>query len=283
MTTCNTTIGTNITEDNNATDTTNTTSANIDYLGPVQAFGNVQPTWYNYAFAMTMFFFGFVPMFILYEMRNDMKNPSTSQVKSVLWVSTTFLILLYAIPGLICVILWGFNIKNPIIAELPRSNWIAYVITSYVFIPLIMDYCIITKVLRDHIIAAAAGATTAATTATTAAATRCKLSSTIYFNRFLCSLPQLIFALVVALTVPNFSSVVGISSGIITVGCQNWLIVLLLEYGYVRGGVYPSQQPNRILMNIGAFVTFLFTIWIVSSSIYEVITANYSDNFFCSG
>jgi hypothetical protein len=114
------------------------------YMGPVQAFVNPQPTWYNYCIAVTGFFYTFVVTFIMFEVRSSMKDPT--QCKTALNVSALVQVIIYLVAGIMAVMMWGWNAADPVTVEIPREGWVGLFASIAALVITALDYCIAAKI-----------------------------------------------------------------------------------------------------------------------------------------
>ena len=238
------------------------------YLGPIRPFGNPNPSWDLLAMACSIFAFTFTPIFILFEVRNDMKDPS--QCKKALHITAFIQILMYLVPGLLCVFLWGWNVSNPVTLEIPRG-WLGVLLSVVVLLAVALDFCIAAKVTNDWIAANLFPASLKEKKDKESS-----FCSKVLYHTFY-SVPTSAFSLGMVLAIPNFETLIGLLTGITIFGISSWAITLIWEIG---GRKY---QGNRWLMWIGAIIGFLLTIWVVAAALFDIVTADYTPGFFCSG
>jgi hypothetical protein len=227
-----------------------------DYLGPVQAFGNPNPTWYKYCVAMTGFFYAFAPVFILIEIRSGMKDPS--QCKKALNISASIQISLYLVAGIMGVVCWGYNVQDPITIEIPRG-WLGILLSVLVLLATVLDYCIAAKISNDWV--------------------RSKFfpdwSKSDIGSKLLYTLPTTILAIVCLLVIPEFDTLIAVLVSISIIGMNTWATTLAWEVGGRR------YKANRVLMWTLCSAGLILNVSGLAGALYEVIIADYSSNYFC--
>ena len=274
--------------------------------GPPFAFGNPNPTWDGYASALSNFIFGFAPMMVLFEVRNNMRKATTnngginneskksiSETKLVMYYSASLQFLLYMVPSLICVFRWGYNIENPVTNQLSQKSWIGYFINFYIVISTALDFVIVvvifTEWLQDHILPKkrpwqepaipSFPSTDNGTNGIEGDDNDHKTQNII--SRFLCTILHCFYSLIVVLAIPNFSTLVGIGSGLTLVGAHSWGIATLLEWN--KYALVSDSNYLRAAVWILGFLSFLCTIYVMVASLYDIVVADYSAGFFCLG
>mmetsp|Transcript_14147 Transcript_14147/g.34040 ORF Transcript_14147/g.34040 Transcript_14147/m.34040 type:complete len:457 (-) Transcript_14147:9-1379(-) len=234
-------------------------SSDYDYETALP-FGNPSPTWYDISTAIATLFYSFAPIFVLMEVRNDMKEPR--ECKRALSVSAILQVVIYIVAGVTCVALWGYDVADPITLQIPYS-WVGYLLNIFVVVAVCLDYAISAKVVNDLFRNKCFPDTWT---------THPKL-----WQQLLYTLPTAVFSLVVPLAVPNFSTLIGLLTGITIIGTQSWMISLAWEWG---GRKY---EGNKFWMRSGAILGASIMIFVIAGAMYNVITADYSPGFFCSG
>jgi len=224
------------------------------YMGPIQAFGNPQPTWYNYGVAITGFFYTFVPVFIMFEVRGSMKEPR--RLKTALNTSALIQIILYLVAGVMAVVYWGWNVSDPITIEIPRG-WLGLYVNIAVLLATILDYLIAAKIANAWF-------------------------KSIFFPnwpsdsillKLLYTLPLTIFAIASVLVIPEFDLLVGLLTSICIIGMNTWVITLAWELGGRR------FRGHRLWMWILFIIGVAYNACGLGSSLYEIVTATYSWSF----
>ena len=228
-----------------------------EYLGPVQAFGNPDPTWYNYCVAMTGFFYAFAPVNVLIEIRSSMKDPS--QCKKALNISASIQICLYLLAGVMGVVFWGYNVNDPITIEIPRG-WLGILLNVVVTLATVLDYFIAAKISNDWV--------------------RSKFfpnwSKADIGSKLVYTLPTTILAIVCVLVIPEFNTLIALLVSISLIGMNTWAITLAWELG---GRNY---KANRVLMWTLCAAGLILNAGGLAGALYDVITADYSSNHFCA-
>ena len=120
--------------------------SSTDYMGPMQAVGNPDPTWQKYAVALAGIVYAFAPVFILFEIRSSMKEPQ--QMKKALYISSFLQLSMYFVAGITAVALWGWNVIDPINQQIPKG-WVGDVINIMIVLATSLDYCIASKVTNS--------------------------------------------------------------------------------------------------------------------------------------
>jgi len=260
---------------------------------PPMAFGNPQPTWDGYAQALANFTFGFAPIMIIFEVRDDIRRNKShdnigneskkkvSQAKQVLYISVILQILLYLVPAYVCVFRWGYNIENPVTVQLSPKSWISYFINVYIIFSSVLDFLIavmiFTKWMKNKVLPKKRPWQESPDDNNS--------SSTMVQNvisQILCTLPHTFYSMVAVLVIPNFSALVGIVSGLTLVGAHTWGIALLLEWNKYEVVSSVSKLLRTTVCSFG-LVCFLYTIWIIAATVYSIIGEDFSSkNFFCS-
>jgi hypothetical protein len=224
------------------------------YLGPVEAFGNPQPTWYNYCVALTGFFYTFPVVFILFEVRSGMQDPK--QCKKALNTSAAIQVVLYLVSGLTGVAMWGWNVADPITIEIPRGSWLGLFLNIVVVLATALDYFIAAKICNEWF-------------RNTFLPTSSNKETIV--SRLIYTFPTSLFAIICVLFIPDFDTMIGLLTSITIMGMSTWVSTVAWEWGGRR-----YTKVNQFIIWIFSIIGLACNAAGLAGSIYEIVTADYS-------
>jgi len=164
---------------------------------PAQLAGAPVPlSWESISWAMSIFPYSVTPVFILVENMSEMQEPA--DIEKALYCAFSAMFIIYTVPGVVGVSLWGWNIANPVTNGLEVG---AAAITANLFL--------LWASINDYIIS----------TITLAKETQARLMPAFDITKWtpaevgrwmLLTVPYSIFAVVIATCVPSFGTLVGL-------------------------------------------------------------------------
>ena len=240
-------------------------------MGPAQPFLYPDADWWTVLKSFLPY--GFTGTFLIAETMSVAENPD--QYKKALSYSMGIMYVLYMVPALLAVLLWGRNIDFLLNTDFGQGA-LSIVIQLFVFFPNLLDFLLSCLVVNDAFRRRFIYKNGEEPEANPPA-----------FRQLLITLPTLVFAFVAATFVPNIETLVGVSASLALVPGITWMISAAWFAG--RYWVRKSDSDNRevvkssvVLQSIsliaGLFVSVVFFV----SFVLDFIDADWSLNgVFC--
>lgn len=226
------------------------------YLGPALAAGSPENNWHDIALAVSAFSYTFAPSFILVEVMNDMRDKQS--YKSALVTSSAFQVSIYVVAGLTGVLLWGWNLDDPISLQIP-NGWVGLLLSAMVAIATCLDYIISSKIVIDWV----------------------RVTFLPRLHYIWLRILSLTIALGVILAIPNLSTSVGVIAGFSNIGSNTWAVSLAWIWG---GKKIQKSTFHTWFIIIAGGVCMPYAVWVIAAAVYQIIIAdNSSGHFFCQG
>lgn len=222
-----------------------------EYLGPALPAGNPASNWYDLALAVSAFSYTFAPSFILIEVMNDLKDKET--YKSVLYTSTVIQVSFYLVAGLVGVLLWGWNVSDPITLEIPEGSWVGLLLSAMIAIAVCLDYLIASKIVNDWV----------RITFFLKWSNKDDGAMARLLHNFCITLLTSAFSLGMVLAIPDLSTLVGVVTGLAVIGMNTWAIPL----AWLWGGKEVIKVKRAWFMYIAGSVCIPYTLWVIAASI----------------
>jgi hypothetical protein len=78
------------------------------------------------------------------EVRSSMKDPT--QCKTALNDSALVQVIIYLVAGIMAVMMWRYNVADPVTVEIPREGWVGLYANIAVLVVTALDYSIAAKI-----------------------------------------------------------------------------------------------------------------------------------------
>ena len=238
------------------------------YQGASLAFGNPDPKfWDMISGILTWVFTG---IFFVVESMAETKNPK--EYKSALRVGVIIMYILYIVPGLMCVLMWGWNHQYLVNLELPYG-WMGILLNVLIALPTLLDYIISSLVINEAI------------SMKFLKPPECQITSWRYQLKK--TLPSTILAFVICVIIPNFDTLVQIGTSITIVPTCTWLVsVLWLVGGRIVPGVQGFGSPELKLKTLhwtSILIGLPMTVLVFATAIHGLINTDFSGNHLWCG
>ena len=239
-----------------------------EYLGLALVAGNPENNWHDLALAVSVFSYTFAPSFILIEVMSDVKDKES--YKSALCTSSVIQVSFYIVAGLVGVLLWGWNVSDPVTLEIPDGSWVGFLLSAMVGIAVCLDYLIASKIVNDWARRAFFPKTWTKT-----------VGCGGLVRHFCITLLSSGLSLGIVLAVPDLSTLVGVVTGFAVIGMNSWAVPLAHSWG---GQVIKTTKVVQFMLYAAGLVCIPYTAWVIAASIYDIANADYtSGDFFCKG
>jgi hypothetical protein len=249
--------------------------ANTDTGKPIP-FGSDPPTsWADYALGFPAYFY--CGIWILVETMADAKDPR--DYKKAFGYAYVIMYLLYMVSGLVCIFIWGWNVKFPIYPQIPVSP-IGILVVLSVLLPTFLDYVLSAFIINN-----------ALERKCTRKRFKEKASSSPYgligfayqTNKIL---PATAFAIAVCTLVPNFLVLSGISTAFTVIPVLTFTIPLLHKFGKLKGHFSDDHISNGWIRfytyNSYALIFFGIIIFVfITAGVFDALITSSYNNFFC--
>ena len=81
------------------------------------------------------------------ELSNDAHHPVW--MKKASCVAMAINVSLYLVAGISCVVLWGWNVTDPITLQIPEGTWVGSLFALLIVVNMIMDYVVCAKLTTE--------------------------------------------------------------------------------------------------------------------------------------
>ena len=253
------------------------TGTSLD-LGPSQPFGYPDPEWS--IIAPSILTWVFTGTFILVETMANAEKPE--EYKKALGYSTTIIYMLYFVPGLTVCLLWGWNFDYRINLDFENASTLAIILNSTALQNLlnyIMTSLIVNDLFRRQFVDNKQNKNEAA-----AAFPKTFIAGICHQLKI--TIPSLVFALAVAVAVPNIETVALLSTSITVIPTITWVLSIMW---FISGGNKNEEllcenmnmktiNKNVIIHTISIVIGLAMTGIVLASSIDMIMSADFSGN-----